>query len=202
MQATRMPTVVWLLGGRSRRFGADKRCALLDGEPLWQRGLRRLDGAFSRALLVAPAARQLAWEGPPLKSLRVETWPHEVPDRGPVAALRGLGEVLPGGFLLVASDMPWIHPEALKTLWRLSQGRTAVTPVDSQGRCPLVLALRPLGLGPLAKLLAASPNPSFRELLEALGAHKVAQGNLSSDSTCFRDVDRPEDLPKGPAFES
>jgi molybdopterin-guanine dinucleotide biosynthesis protein A len=97
-----------LAGGQSRRFGADKTRAMWRGAPLAVWAARALaqvadDGVW----VVAPRAEEVGWLG--LSLLR-----DALPGEGPAGAL--LAVVRAGGGLVLAADMPFFPPQALRRL--------------------------------------------------------------------------------------
>src|SRR6187549_1944179 len=103
--------VLVLAGGASRRMGTDKRRVPIDGTPMLLRTLDRLAG--SRVLLIIDP------RDPPDLRLRgdVRVIADTRPGEGPLAALEaGLAAVSDPTVLVVAGDMPWLEPPALRLL--------------------------------------------------------------------------------------
>jgi molybdopterin-guanine dinucleotide biosynthesis protein A len=102
-------TGVLLVGGASRRFGAPKALARLDGETLAERAYRTLSGAFETVIAVGKAADHL-----PL--------PFPVVDdgsdvRAPIVGVAAALHAAPHDRVVVLpTDMPWVGGELLLAL--------------------------------------------------------------------------------------
>ena len=196
-----------LAGGESRRFGADKLSADLDGRTL-----------LERVVAALPPDAAVYVVGPPRPLGRPVTWLREEPaGGGPAAAMvAGLKAALDGGATLFAI-LPGDAPDAARAADRLV-GRLvaepdlgAVVAAEAGGRLqPLQLALRrPAAL----QLVAASgpgagANASARALIQGLDP-PLATGRPISPRTPGRtghtvvevlpeaelwDIDTPEQL--------
>ncbi len=177
----RLPlTAVVLAGGAGRRMGTDKaRLPWRDGTLLGH-VVGRLQEVATELLIVGGRgypAGELPPSGPALRSLPghemigpVSGWrldlaanapvPRFVPDPdlvGPLGGLRlGLAAATPlhSHVALVACDMPFLEPAALRRLWALAAPGTVVMPRGPDGLHPL-LALYPRDGLPLVEDLLA-----------------------------------------------
>jgi molybdopterin-guanine dinucleotide biosynthesis protein A len=112
---------VLLVGGASRRFGSPKAVARLGGETLAERAYRTLEQAFDRAIVVGKSADRLPLPFPVLD------------DESDVrAAIVGVaaGIRLAGAEVCVflPTDVPWITPDALRSLAEAATGADAAVP--------------------------------------------------------------------------
>lgn len=182
---------VLLTGGASRRLGTDK--ALLDvgGITLAERTARMLDGLRGPALEVGGGYTHLARVVEP------------TPGSGPLKAVACARQALlalgwPGPALVVATDLPRLHPALLAWL-ETHPCRRSVVPLD-QGR-PQPLCARYSGADlDLAVELAASGQHSMRDLLSVADAFLAnAEGpdgwlRAAGERDALADVDEPADL--------
>jgi molybdopterin-guanine dinucleotide biosynthesis protein A len=190
---------VVLAGGASTRFGSDKLAALVDGRPLLHHALEAVGAASDRVVLVlAPDAPQPAIPpglGVPLTIAR-DDLRHRGPLAGLVAGLRGLraGELA----IVVAGDMPTLHPAVLRLLSDMLAGEPGIDAVclEADPTAPLPLALRPPAASAVATRLLAEDRRSLRALVDALPSRPIAAARwraLDPDGETLRDIDRPED---------
>ena len=177
-----------LAGGRSRRFGRDKRVARLNGEPLWAITLAKLRRVAGGRVMIAGGG------GPALyrHGSRVEKVPDAVIGGGPLAALAaGLQRSSSSGLVVLACDMPWISGSVLEGVARtgLACG-LPVAPRGPRGWEPLA-AWYPVSVLPLALALLGGGCASPQRLLDQAGTLALDWPALRQ----FRNVNRPGDLP-------
>lgn len=169
-----LPLAAILAGGRSRRFGASKPLAELDGVPLIQ-WVRR---AVSR---VVPEPVVIANEPAPFRGLGMAVRPDAVPGAGPLggihAALLWAAEQEVPGALCVACDTPFLPAALLERLVASAARSSAQVFAPQSGG--------PLGVEPLCAVYGVDCIPEIRRRLDA-GEH--ALGSL------FRSL-RVETLP-------
>ncbi|MEO2136709.1 MAG: molybdenum cofactor guanylyltransferase [bacterium] len=176
-----------LAGGRSSRFGRDKRVALLSGEPLWAITLGKLRRVAGGRVMIAGGG------GPALyrHGSRVEKVPDAVIGGGPLAALVAGLQRSSSGLVVLACDLPWISSSVLEGVARagLACG-LPVAPRGPRGWEPLA-AWYPVSVLPLALSLLGGGCASPQRLLDKAGA-------LALDWPArrqFRNVNRQGDLP-------
>ncbi|HEX5826568.1 MAG TPA: molybdenum cofactor guanylyltransferase [Candidatus Limnocylindrales bacterium] len=190
---------VVLAGGASTRFGSDKLAALIDGRPLLHHALEAVAAASDRVVLVlAPDA-----PAPPLPpGLAVPVTVARDDDRhqGPLAGLvAGLRELAADDVaLVVAGDMPTLHPGVLRLLGEALAGDAATDAVclEAEPSAPLPMAVRASAGLPAATRVLAEDRRSLRALLGALASGVVPVDRwraLDPDGASLRDIDRPED---------
>ncbi|MBM4396754.1 MAG: molybdenum cofactor guanylyltransferase [Deltaproteobacteria bacterium] len=181
-------TGVVLAGGRSERFGSDKRIALLDGASLLDRAVAILREVAPRVLV------SLARGEPAVAGL--EAARDDRPDAGPLAGIAaGLRAASTPLCAFLPVDMPLVPPALLLALADAAGDRGAVVD-DGRGIQPLV-AVYPRSLLPLAEEALARGERAVHRL--ALRANAAALG--PDALRAFGDPDRfllnvntPDDL--------
>jgi molybdopterin-guanine dinucleotide biosynthesis protein A len=101
-----------LAGGLSRRFGSDKRLALVEGEPLVARACRRMAQAVDGTVIIATGARALALPG----TRRGIVVRDEPPGRGPLGGLAAALARCDFGAVVSAVDLPLVKAATLARL--------------------------------------------------------------------------------------
>jgi molybdenum cofactor cytidylyltransferase len=159
--------------GKSRRFGSDKRQALIDGVPMLERVVRLLDGAGAARVIV------------------VDNNPD--PDRGMFSTIQiGLTDAVTAGadiVLVQPGDMPFVRAETIRAVVdECRRTRRAVCPRFSGKRGhPLAI---PSSLA--RQLLDVNPSTPLNEAFAAIG---LIRHELDVDDPgVLRDVDVPSDL--------
>ena len=168
-----------LAGGAGRRIGGGKPARVLAGRPLASYPAAALAAVCERVAIVAKPGEEL----PALPG--VEVWDDEPAE--PRHPLTGIVHALEraGGepVLVCAADMPFVTPEALRTL--SGSATTAVAIAD--GVLQPVLGLYTPDVLPALK--AAEPDAPLTRTVEALDPAPVP---LSAEEV--RSIDTPEDL--------
>lgn len=178
-----MPVAVVLAGGRSRRMlGSDKALALIAGERMIDRVLRRLVPQAGEVLLSAPhdystgctAIPDLA-DGP----------------SGPVGAIRAVAQALAArgidGFVTVPVDAPFVPRDLVARL--AASGPVAMARTQDAWQPAFALWHAPAVLGALPPARCGE-NWSLRGLGDELGAVGVD----FSDTRALTNVNTPEEL--------
>ncbi len=129
-------TLLVMAGGRSRRMGRDKAWLEIDGLPLVERVVRRLEGLAGEVLFSAR-------EPEPYAALCTRlTLPASVvldrySDAGPLAGLEaGLTAAAHELVFAVATDMPFVNLALVRHLLSLIEGYDAVVPLTPHGDTP------------------------------------------------------------------
>jgi FdhD protein len=191
---------VVLAGGASRRFGSDKRAAVLDGRPLLTHAIGVLDALVDDLVVVTAAERPL----PPSVALppgvRVVDDPPGVV--GPLAGLlAGLDAARHDTVLVLGGDHPWAQPATLSALRAaLVAAPDADAAVLDDGRYqPLVAAYRRHVRETIRSQLR---DGDLRAMALLDRSTVVAVRDAPGAAASARDVDHPRDLVDGPGVEA
>ena len=190
-------SAIVLAGGRSRRFGADKMAADIDGVPLLHHAIRAAAGVCDEVLVVG-APSGLPVELPeglasvPVVVLDIDAY------QGPLVALiDAAASASRERLLLVGGDMPDVVPAVLRRL--LTWG------AESEGACLISgdwVQPLPMGLDRAATLargreLVEAGERSLRALISALAVEQLPEAEwraFDPKAMSLHDIDRPEDL--------
>lgn len=190
-------TAIVLAGGRSRRFGAEKMAADLDGVPLLHHAIRAAAGVCDEVLVVG-APSGLPVELPhglasvPVVVLDIDAY------QGPLVALiDAAASAARERLLLVGGDMPDLVPAVLRRLLTWQAGQEGACLVSGDWVQPF-----PMGLDRVAALargteLVEAEERSLRSLIAALAMERLPEAEwlaLDPDALSLHDIDRPEDL--------
>lgn len=115
------PAVLVLAAGRARRFGADKRLAMLDGKPVITHVLDALTRAAIPAgaihLCLAPEDATLAAPCAAFEGVRRLECPNAHAGMGHTIADAVVATATAPGWLICLADMPFIQPATFAALW-------------------------------------------------------------------------------------
>ena len=201
MTSARTPRVsgIVLAGGQSRRFGADKLTALVEGRPLVHRPIEALASVCHEVVVIVGAGGL-----PPLPTgldVQLRIVRDEEPGAGPLAGLvTGLAECAGRLVLVAAGDMPGLVPALLRELTRrawVDDFEAAALREGDRVR-PLPSAMRREAALSCARAIRSNGASSLRALLDALRVDEIPEMDwreLDADGTSLLDVDVPEDLP-------
>ncbi|HEY5626844.1 MAG TPA: molybdenum cofactor guanylyltransferase [Nitrospira sp.] len=185
-------TGILLAGGKSRRMGEDKRFLHVGEQTLFERSLGTLRSCFSEVLVViAQDSPALQAEVPVIRDL--------VPDCGSLGGLyTGLAQALTPYVFVVACDMPFLDPKAIRAV------------VDLKGRADIVMARRENGLQPMHALYGKRCLPVMEAMAKerrlkiqeiasdpALTVYVIGEAELNRidpDGRSFLNVNTPSDL--------
>ncbi len=177
---------VLLAGGRSRRFGADKRLAAYRDSVLFEHALRRLRGAVSGNVFVASGSRRERLPGAARHSIVADAIPGRGPLGGIVAGLRKARR----GVLVLACDVPVVAVDTLRALVRMGDRLDRpVVPRSGAGWEPLIAYYPAWALTVLEAALREGQLAPHR-VLDRLGC--VAATGIGMEQ--LRNVNRPADL--------
>ncbi len=187
-----------LTGGRSSRMGTDKALVEVDGRPMAATVLATLRDAGARNVTaVGGDAGRLANLG--FDAVLPDRYPGQGPLGGVLTALESVAapdtHAAPDIVVIVACDMPWLTPSAVRELvgaLERSPGVQAAVGLSRTGRVePMFAAWRPATChAPLSRAFAAGE----RALHVALAGLLTCTVTLE-DPAILRSVNRPDDLP-------
>ncbi len=175
-----------LAGGRSRRFGSDKRVALFDGDELVRLAFAKLAAVCAGSLFVATGARRERLPG----TGRAVLLSDEPPGRGPIGGIRAALRRAQDGVLVLACDLPAVRTSTLERLVRAARrGRRPAALRSGAGWEPLV-AWYPRAALHVVESELRSAKPAPYSVLERLGAVALAVMDLGE----VINVNTPGDL--------
>ena len=157
---------VVLAGGAGSRLGGDKPAALLAGRPLVSYPLAALGEVCTRVAVVCKPATEL-----PEDLDGAERWDEPQQPRHPLVGIVHALETAGAPVLVCAADMPFVTPDACRTLLEAT-GSTAAVVATAGGVLQPVLAL--YAPAALDVLRAAAPDAPLTETVEALRPARVA----------------------------
>lgn len=159
MSTTSLRTCIILAGGRSSRFGEDKRRLRLwgaAGPALLERVVETAAALCDETIVVLNDPE--AWGNLPATLVA-----DRVPGAGPLGGLAsGLAAARGGGALLLAADLPLLQPELLRAMLQLPDGYDALVPLRPH---PDVGPRNPLAAEPLLAAYRASCLPAVEACL-------------------------------------
>jgi molybdopterin-guanine dinucleotide biosynthesis protein A len=125
-------TAVLVVGGESRRMGADKATLIFEGEPLWSRQLKLLRALQPEKCFVSARVR------PEWRPSGVDVVLDEEPSRGPLSGLLAtLRKAQTTHLLALAIDLPRMNLSQLKQIVQRARQNCGVVPVSGGGFEPL-----------------------------------------------------------------
>jgi len=183
-------SAVLLVGGESRRMGADKATALFRRKPLWQLQLNLLRELRPAEILLS------ARSDPDWRPADVKFVADEPPSRGPLSGVAAsLGRIRTRHLLTLAIDMPFMSEKYLRFLCDQIEPRRGVLPMIG-GRAEPLAAIYPEGAH--VDLVAALSGLDFS--LQTVTQRLVNAGKLQpvlvekEDQDFFRNINEPADL--------
>jgi len=187
-----------LAGGASRRFGSPKALARVGGRTIAERVRDAIREAVGNAVLVTNEPELFA-------DFQLPTRPDVHPGAGPVAgieaALRWAEEEGRPGALVVACDLPFLDPRALRLLVDLARAASpspdAVVFRAEDGRNPPLCAWFSVRCLPAAERVLAGDDRSVRALLSSVAAARVPTeeaARFRDPATMFFNVNTLDDL--------
>jgi len=172
---------VILAGGAGTRLGGVSKAALeLDGRPLASYVAEALVPVCERMAIVCKPDTEL----PDLDG--VERWDEPGEPRHPLTGIVHALECAGGPVLVCAVDMPWVTPDACRSLLDAAPGAAAAVAVGEGEMCPVFGVYAP---DALETLRAAPADAPLRETVRALDPARVAL-----PAALLRSVNEPADL--------
>jgi molybdopterin-guanine dinucleotide biosynthesis protein A len=174
-----------LIGGASRRMGADKPRLEVAGSTMFAKVATALEAAGCEVLGIGRQDTALGWP--------------TIADDGPGGPAAGLATALRVAagrpVFLAAADQPRLRSRTVSAL--LGIEGDAIVPVDKGIRQVTCAVYRLECAEPLAGLLTAGPTPSLRDLLDRVDAVEVGPDEWSAweeDGRSWWSIDTPQDL--------
>lgn len=185
MYRTPFPRIDGLLvaGGRSRRFGSDKRRARLGPQTLAERSLALLRACTDGDLFIAGGG---AFDHPVDAIFVADAAVHAGPLGGIVGALARSRF----GLVVLPCDAPLLRGDTLVSLARLGRHHARTVVVRSRRGIEPLLAFYPRSALPFLAAALREGNRALHRLLPRLGAIEVMAG----DAREMHNVNRPGDL--------
>lgn len=155
-----------LAGGAGTRLGGvSKAMVELDGRPLAAHVAAALEPVCDQLAIVCKPATEL----PGLAG--VERWEEPVLPRHPLTGIIHALERADGPVLVAAVDMPWVTPDACRSLLEAVSAGPAAVAVGAGEMCPVFGVYAP---SLLEQLRAAPPDAPLRDTVAAVGPVRVA----------------------------
>jgi molybdopterin-guanine dinucleotide biosynthesis protein A len=186
-------TAVLLVGGRSRRMGADKATLEIAGEPLWNRQLQRLRELQPEALFVSARIRP-AW-----CPAEIDAVLDEPPSRGPLSGLAAtLRRARTSHVVALAIDLPRMTVDHLRRLWTMAQPGCGCVPLNESFFEPLC-AIYPVEAAEIAARSLASTDVSLQHFVQLLQRENLVRAYPleTKEKSFYRNANTPEDLLDG-----
>ena len=175
-----------LAGGRSRRFGSDKRLALFDGAELVRLAIAKLTVVVDGALYLGTGSRRERLPG----TGRAIAIADEPPGSGPLGGIGAALRRTQHGVIVLACDIPLVRASTLERLARIARaGGKAAALRSARGWEPLV-AWYPRGALHVVESALRSGRPTPWAVLERLGALPLPV----TDADEVINVNTPDDL--------
>ena len=173
-------------------MGSDKAAMLVDGEPLWRRQLKTLQGTQPAELFVS---------GPldgPYRDAGVRIVPDPEPLLGPLSGITAaLNECTTNWLLALAVDLPHMRTDYLLRMVRAAtQGNTGIVPVMEGAKLEPLAAVYPRSALPIAAARHSAKQLKLADFISDLEARGWMQRMdvPAEDAICFTNWNSPEDV--------
>jgi len=176
-----------LAGGRSSRFGTDKRFARLEGEGLARIALDKLRAVVGRGAIHVATGRT-ARALPGLEE--VPALADAVADSGPLGGIVAGLRRTRTGILVLACDVPRVRTETLRTVLETGEGGEHPVAARCSGRWEPLIAYYPRSASNRLEAALRDGDRALHRLLDELDAIPVEV----SDPSELANVNTPEDL--------
>jgi molybdopterin-guanine dinucleotide biosynthesis protein A len=200
---------ILLAGGRSTRMGRDKALLELNGEPLWQRGLRLLDAAGAQLLMLScrggQGLREPAFTWSKARGVQIEVVldppaPAQAPE-SPATLLARVLDGVRGSAWVVPVDVPLLSPAVLAALGQAHSRSGRAVAAEAGGFSEPLIAVYTPGMRARLAQAAAMPGrqPSLREIWrQAVEAGEAEFFTVPPDlAPGLANWNLPEDIPPG-----
>ena len=160
---------VVLAGGRSTRFGSDKRIALFCREELIRRAVKKVSGVVTGTVFVATGPRREHLPG----TGRTVVITDSPPGRGPMGGIAAALERSATGVLVLGCDLPLVSPATLVRVLRAAQVTNAPVAVRSMRGWEPLVAYWPRRVYKLVRAAITAGRLAPHTLLDSLGTVPV-----------------------------
>ena len=176
-------------GGKSTRMGADKAWLDLAGQPMIKRVIAALEPVTSGIAIIA--------NRPEYARLGFPVFADELSGVGPLEAIRtALANTLTSRVVLVGCDLPFVTPELLKFLLKMSVDENAVVPIGADGRLEPLCAIYSKKAEQVVHDLIVSGERKVSRLFDRVATRFVAFDevrHLPGSHLFFENINTPED---------
>jgi molybdenum cofactor guanylyltransferase len=171
-----------LAGGKSSRMGRNKALLKLDGEPLIERGLRKLREVCPK-VAIAGGAAELGGFGRVIPDTR--------PGRGPLGGVvAALEQSSYEWNLFLAIDMPFVPVEVLRGLIEQA-GHSAIVLAEADGVVQPLCGVYSRQALPVLRAELSAERLKMKDAVAATGAVRLVQ---FADAGWFRNLNTPEEF--------
>jgi molybdopterin-guanine dinucleotide biosynthesis protein A len=175
-----------LAGGRSRRFGSDKRFALFDGAELVRLALTKLARVVDGTLYIGTGPRRERLPG----AERAVALADEPPARGPLGGIAAALRRTRSGIVVLACDLPLVSVGTLERLARVARGGGKAAALRGKMGWEPLVAWYPRSALHVVESALRSGRPMPWMVLERLGALPLPVHNADE----VINVNTPDDL--------
>ena len=161
---------VVLAGGRSTRFGSDKRLALFGREELVRRAVGKVSGLVNGTVFVATGPRREHLPG----TGRAVVIADSPPGRGPLGGIAAALERSANGVLVLGCDLPLVSAATLRRVVLAAAAADNAAAVRSRTGWEPLVAYWPRRVYRLVRAAIAAGRLAPHALLDSLGAVAVA----------------------------
>lgn len=183
-------TAAIMAGGKSTRMGTDKAFVPLQGKPMIEHVLERVEGLGDETILIANEAEKYSF-------LNLPIFGDIYVNCGPLGGLHSaLYHASFPHVLVVACDMPWLNPQLLAFMLSLRHTADAIVPRWSKFPEPLHAVYGSQCLGPIETNLQAKNLKliSFYAQVDVRYLDQTAISAFDPEGRSFSNVNTPEDL--------
>lgn len=180
---------VVLAGGQSSRFGRPKMFEIFEGEPLYKKSLKALQGNSLHPIIIATNAELQPNFAEENVVFHIETTLHQ----GPLFALQNVMQHFPDveWFVVLASDMPFIDADfTRKMLNQIDDRYEAIVPKQHSKIQPLAAIYRRRTLQILDSVIQQHKR-SMKDFLKEL---KVCYVKFDEECQTFANINTQQDL--------
>lgn len=185
-------TIAIMAGGKSSRMGRDKSFIKLDGKPMIEHILDKVENLGDELLLISnnPA---------PYQYLGLPVYADVIPDLGPIGGLHtALKRSTKPHVLIVACDMPWLNRRLLWYMISIRDKAEAVVPLWTKHPEPLHAVYSQNCLPAIERRISEGKLKmvSFYDLISVHYVDRSQIAIFDPDGRSFANINTPADLKK------